>query len=470
MKFITISKLAMVASLTATIMYGCKKRDLSPEHITEKDGKTKVEAAGTGPYDVLGYGYNVTGEYANSNSSGYPVINISGFKASLPDRLIEEAPRTQQYLEEYGSNAYQYSQMISRKVEVTTGYSFFKSTLSSSFSSSQSFESKYIYGSYNLTIKHNRYRLNATADILRNYLTATFIDDINSKSPQEIVRDYGTHVSTDIYTGAKLEIIYQAETNNQNKETAARAGIKVGVFDKFGLTLDNSIDKKAAEQNFFRKLSYRTRGGDPSKGLIGEINLEQNSSGINISNWQGSSTSDNSVLVDFGQNGLIPLYDLVSDSKKRNALKGFIDQYLIDNQLQLIYSTYPVYAYYNQSLNVWRYEFNPERVPYLHDGSWAAKGIQFQAYKEQAPGTVPIYEFYAPATQDCTWGQNNLSSSYWQNGGVKFYAHSTPLTGIVPVYSYYHHKSQRSHFLGKDPGKPWPQNEWTNEGIAFYAK
>lgn len=38
--------------------------------------KSSAKFAGDGAYDVLGYGYNATGEYANSNSAGYQVIDI----------------------------------------------------------------------------------------------------------------------------------------------------------------------------------------------------------------------------------------------------------------------------------------------------------------------------------------------------------------------------------------------------------
>lgn len=130
----------------------------------------------------------------------------------------------------------------------------------------------------------------------------------------------------------------------------------------------------------------------------------------------------------------------------------------------------PVYAYYSLSMNVWRFEFNIDNIPYLHDGSWTNKGIYFYAYKQQIPGTVPVYEFYAPSTRDCTWNQNNLSDGYWQHGGTKFYAYPVAMDGAVPVYSYYHHRSRRSHYMGQSAGIPWPQNEWTNEGVIFYAK
>lgn len=155
----------------------------------------------------------------------------------------------------------------------------------------------------------------------------------------QIVQYYGTHVLIDIYTGAKLDMLFQSETISQDREYASRIGIKASVKNIFDFDIDNNIDaSQSSNTNFNKKLSYRTRGGDPSKGLVGGFNLDQSNSKINISNWQNSSTTENSVLVDFGQNGLIYIYDLVQDVSKRSELKAYVDQYLIDNQARLQYS------------------------------------------------------------------------------------------------------------------------------------
>ena len=81
---------------------------------------------GDGAYDILGYGYNATGEYANSNSSGYQVIDLEKFKNEQAGRLITDNVFSQEYLEEYGENAEAYSKMVSTKVGATAGFSLFK--------------------------------------------------------------------------------------------------------------------------------------------------------------------------------------------------------------------------------------------------------------------------------------------------------------------------------------------------------
>lgn len=314
------------------------------ENSKKSSGRNSAKFAGDGAYDILGYGYNATGEYANSNSSGYQVIDLEKFKNEQAGRLITDNVFSQEYLEEYGENAEAYSKMVSTKVGATAGFSLFKKLISVTFSSSVSntttnkFDAKYIYGSYNLLIKQRRFRFNATPALLSDYLTPEFSSDLQNNSPAQIVNDYGTHVAVDIYTGAKLDVMFQSETTNQSREKAARVGVKVGVKSIFDANVDNDVDTSESNKNFSRKLSFKTRGGDPSKSLVGELNLDQANPKINISSWQNSSTPTNAVLVEFGSNGLIPLYEFIKDPVKKAQLKAYIDQYLIDNQVKLDYT------------------------------------------------------------------------------------------------------------------------------------
>lgn len=153
--------------------------------------------------------------------------------------------------------------------------------------------------------------------MLADYVTPEFTQDLQTKSPQQIVQDYGTHVMVDIYTGAKMDIMFQSETSNESRERAARIGVKIGMLKVFDVDVQNDVNTSESSMNYSKKLSYRTRGGDPSKGLVGELNLDQNTPKVNIANWQNSSTVNNSVLVEFGNNGLVLIYNLVKDPAKK---------------------------------------------------------------------------------------------------------------------------------------------------------
>ncbi|MCJ8153616.1 MACPF domain-containing protein [Chryseobacterium sp. SSA4.19] len=338
MKKTTFISFALLAGLS---LLSCSADEIILEENTENFNHTSLpiheNSKQFGYYNALGYGYNVTGEYANANATGLKVIDTDKFKAEHPSRLDEGAILSQEYTEEYGQDATAYSKVLSEKVTATQLLRMYGKSISSPFTSALSgknFNPEYIYGNYNITIKQKRYRFNATVDLLSNYITSNFSQDIQSKTPEQIVNEYGTHVATDIYTGAKIDIVFQAKTTNPDRDRAARIGVKTasGTINTSGT---NDIDALEASKNYDKKLYYRTRGGNSSEAMAGIFSFSKEKPTINISKWQSTSTKENSVLVDFGSDGLIIIYDLVKDPVKRAELKLYIDEYLIKNQVIL---------------------------------------------------------------------------------------------------------------------------------------
>lgn len=300
-----------------------------------KSGSFKI-----GPYGGLGYGYNITGEYANANSSGLQVIDFEKFAKDHPARLVEEFPYSTQYSTISAEDASAFSNLISGKLDITTDLNMFGKMLSSNFSSTMTnnnkFDPKYIYGKATFTIEYNRFRVNSSTDVLKNYLTPEFLQSLDSKTPQQIVNDYGTHVMLDIYIGARLDAYYQSETTDQDREQASAEGIESAMNAVFNAASIND-NATLARKNFSQRLSFRTIGGDPSASLNGYLNLDldQSKSKVSIANWQKTTNFNNSYLVDIDSNGLIYIYDLVSDPTKKAALKAYVDQYIIDNKVTL---------------------------------------------------------------------------------------------------------------------------------------
>lgn len=284
-----------------------------------------------GKYNALGYGYNVLGEYANENSTTLKIIDTDKFKSEHHQRLSEENVLSHEYTENYGEDAAAYLKMISKKVSATQQFRVYGKTIpfSSAILSNKKYDPRFIYGNYNYIIKQKRFRLNESNELLSNYLTSNFTKDLEEKTAEQIVQKYGTHVAVDIYTGSIIDMIFQAKTTNPDRENAARIGVKTVAGT------DNEIDTQSASKNYEKKLFYKTRGGDKSLAIAGIFNLEKITPTINFYNWQSTSTIENAVLVDFGDNGLIFLYDLVKDPAKKAELKLYIDQYINENQVVL---------------------------------------------------------------------------------------------------------------------------------------
>ncbi len=455
--------LLCISSMLMLFLSSCSTEELNDEVINSKKShsSTSSRSAGDGLYDILGYGYNAAGEYANANSAGFQVIDVDKFKTEQGPRLISENTFSQDYIEEYGENAQVYSNMISAKVGAS---GLFKKVLSlavnGTITSSYKFDAKYIYGSYNLTIRQRRFRFNATTSLLADYATPEFTQDLQNKTPQQIVADYGTHVAMDIYTGAKMDIMFQSETTNENRENAARVGIKAGIKDVFDIDINNDITTTSSSMNYGKKLSYRTRGGDASKGLVGDLDLQQANSKVNISNWQNSSNISNAVLVDFGTNGLVLIYEFVKDAAKKAQLKAYVDQYLIDNRVVLEYKSVPIYGFYTGSGKDHYLSTSPA-VPTHYVG----EGEAFRAYNYKVPNTQPIYQFYSGSDKDHYYSTLPAVPNKYHYEKIAFYAAVSSTSTNKPVYQYYS-GSDKDHYYTTIFATP---NKYYYEKIAFYG-
>lgn len=440
--------------------------------------KGSRNSAGVGPYDVLGHGYDVTGFYAESSSAGFQIIDIARFKQDFSARVIDENPRIQEYKEDYGENSEQYSKSISNRASATTGFKLFGLSISGNFYSSNdessSFDIKYIYGSYKLLIKQKRYRLNASVVMLQNYLTPEFTFDLQNKSASQILRDYGTHVMIDIYTGGKFNMLYQAETSNEDRTLAARAGLKLGAHGIFNMSIadSNSVDISASQQNYSKRIAYKALGGDPTQQIRGLINIDFSTPSISLTAWQNSVTPNNSVLVDFGQHGLIPIYDLIIDPIKKNELTLAVNQYIINGSVKNKYKRVPVYHLY---LDGWA-NFKKSKMenhiltlfPKKEDRLMQNVGIVFYAYDQAKPGTVPIHRYRSEKLQDNFYTTVKKTYKDYKYERVEFYAYPTSNAEypLRPIYRYWSPKIHWDHYYSTVNAY---HVNYVSEGIEFYV-
>lgn len=430
--------------------------------------KSLTSKSGDGMYDLLGAGYDVTKKFANPESAGFQVIDIERFKTEQAGRLVLESLYSSELKEDYAENAESYSRGISSKTDATAKFKVYGVDISASFKYSKRdsthFDSKYIYGSCSVLIKQRRSRMNTSIDLLKQYLTPEFVADLQSKTAQQIVRDYGTHVLVDIYTGAKLDIMYQSETTNDNRVEASKVGVKVNVSKYFDVNTNTDVNTSSASKNINGKLHYTTRGGDPSKSLVGDINVNESTTKLNISGWQNSSTPSNSVLVDIAQSGLVNISDLIDNPTKKTELINYNTQYLADNTVVGIDIPEYLYSYKNDGASMHYLDFSTNLQPTNY---WINEGPNFKAFKYKAENTIPIYGYKSTVGWEHYYAKVSTlqPTSYWnQYMGVCFYAYSEPGPGRTPVYSY---KASSDHYFAISPSAG--SSYWTKEGIAFYA-
>lgn len=453
------------------LLFSCKKEvevqtDPLNEGLKKEKKSSLVRDLKDEKYNFLGFGYDITKDYANENSVGNEIIDIDKFLAGSSSKTIDlPPPNFQSKYEIYGDNAWSFSQNITKRVSVSTDIPVFKKVLTAGFGSSldvtNKFSGKHIYASENRLFLTRRLRMDVTATELTKYLKQSFIDRLKTLTPEEFVLHYGTHVLTDIYLGAKFEAVFQAETSSQFRNEAASFGLNAGMKGVFNFDTKDSTNTTDTYDSFNRRLFFYTRGGNPTATIEENvIDLEKQYSKVDVKQWQNSITLSNSVLVDFGGSRLIPIWELITDATKKAQIKNYILKYISDNQVALSHEAIPIYSYYNPKSG--DHFFTPDtRTPL----NYTKEGVMFYAFNYKVPSTVPIYSYYNKISGDHYLNQSSMAPINYTYEGVKFYAYPSKIGTSIPIYSYYNSKSG-DHYLNPSTTTP---SGYVREGIQFYA-
>ncbi len=459
--------------LLLAVFASCKKQsqvNLPSDQKVSKNNSLRPMSAGDGQTDVLGYGYDITGEYGTSSSAKFSVINVAALKADHPTRVELDQSTMQEGRLVAGDNAQSYLKQVSAKISSSLNIGIFKGTISGSYSDNDAFSSKYVYSSFSLIIQQKRLKINADYTLLKQYLQPSFLQDVQNGTPESIVNSYGTHVLTDFKLGAKLEALYRSETKKANRTVAATAGVDVSVKTIFSINTGYNYSLNDTYDNTYQTLHYRTYGGDPTKSLMGSVPLGGGMPTINISDWQSSATPENSELIDISTGGLIPIYELIDDPTKKAAVMTYVNQYLAANQVNV--TPVPIHVFYqpNDINHVYTAFFND--YPYQQNG-FTYLGTNFKAYASQIDGTQPVHAFYSPSGTNHTYTINRFDYPYEQNGyiyhGISFYAYTTQVPGSVPVHVFYHPGGVNHTYTINRYDYPYAQNGYQYLGVNFYA-
>lgn len=411
-------------------------------------------------FDKLGYGYDVTGEYANVSATKFPVINVAAIYALSKDRVIIDQTSVQLQNSVAGEDALRYSRAIAAKLKISSGLGLFKASVS--YFDSSNYSSDYIYSGYNLLIRQKQLKLNATIELLQQNLTPEFRSDIETQTPAFIVSKYGTHFIVDEVMGGRFEALFRARTTYSDRKAAAEAGMSVALKKLFNLDVSGGGSQSYAQYNSEERLYYRTVGGDASVSLLGDITLGPNlPTKIQLSQWQATATTDRSELIDFGPEALIPIASLIADRAKSQQVENYVKQYLIDREVKMVDAPSYVYQYYDEVKVSFAYSL--EKVPVLY-GRFKLMGPVFRAYPSKMYNAMPVYQYYSSTVGDFYFsGDANASIAGYQQQGIVYYAYDTQVPGTVPLYRYHYSavinkKHYNTYYYSTSdqlPGRDW---------------
>lgn len=338
-----MKKLFLFMSWVMLILSGCADEDIIERNSPSFPQSVNTRSAGDGVYDILGYGYDITGPYLDTKSSRAIVFDTN--------KLLEKGLITPYKLEESrfryssGKDVIDFTTNMSSSLQMSTP-GILKviggASLNIAFGGNSHYNSDYSFAYCTQQYIDSRYRISeADINVLKTCLTKQFIERLSTYTPEQIVEEYGTHVLKDIYLGAKLEVYYMAKSTSSSKKESINAGLGASLFSLFKMDGKFQYDESLAITNKEQSLYYFTIGGDPAVGVQGSLNPE-NSPSIDIGKWMASVKSSTPKFIDVDNNSqsFIPIYELVTDPTKKQTLKAYIDNYIKSKEVCSI-SLYP---------------------------------------------------------------------------------------------------------------------------------
>lgn len=338
-----MKKLFLFMSWVMLILSGCADEDIIERNSPSFPQSVNTRSAGDGVYDILGYGYDITGPYLDTKSSRAIVFDTN--------KLLEKGLITPYKLEESrfryssGKDVIDFTTNMSSSLQMsTTGILkvIGGASLNIAFGGNSHYNSDYSFAYCTQQYIDSRYRISeADINVLKTCLTKQFIERLSTYTPEQIVEEYGTHVLKDIYLGAKFEVYYMAKSTSSSKKESINAGLGASLFSLFKMDGKFQYDESLAITNKEQSLYYFTIGGDPAVGVQGSLNPE-NSPSIDIGKWMASVKSSTPKFIDVDNNSqsFIPIYELVTDPTKKQTLKAYIDNYIKSKEVCSI-SLYP---------------------------------------------------------------------------------------------------------------------------------
>ena len=261
--------------------------------------------AGDGEYDVLGMGYDVTGEYLHPLSVKSPVLDINKYKQDHEGRLITGTPSFGYDKMVSGYNSTDYVKKITEESKVKINLRFgnakdtmacFSQSITNTFTSEYSRSTKYSFASLD-AIRNTKYiRINDEVSDISKYLSNEFTEDLKNLSADRIVERYGTHVLTDFVIGGRYKLIFRSVIAKQMDSSTKRKAVessfelslkKIG----FSVNVENSTQIDESLTAFYEN-SKKDDVGHVTQLPVPSTPSTNNNTSSNTNNNQSSNTNN----------------------------------------------------------------------------------------------------------------------------------------------------------------------------------
>jgi hypothetical protein len=287
---------------------------------------------GSSKFNLIGYGYDIIGKYADTSSVKAPAVNIEAYAAAQPDRVSIGRTTSGGAWSMYAKDAEDFAYKISSKLKESKGMMLFKHTITDAFPGQDALSNKYIYAQYEYAMTWKTIRTDIVDARVKDYLTPGFRNDVQSLTPENLVKKYGTHILSGVTLGAKFNVYYQAKSAGSDKLHSSIVGFTYALKQVFGVMSGFLDPLKPADINAISepKLVYEAIGGDPSK--VKRI-VADGKTQIRFNEWVSTCTEDKALFTNIVS--MVPLYELIGNPTKKAEIKDYITSYIEQNQVKL---------------------------------------------------------------------------------------------------------------------------------------
>lgn len=327
-------KLILLGMLS--LLFSCTSEEFTEENNPSKPNEQPLNDTGYQPYssgdglwDVLGYGYDIKGDFANPSYAKANILKINLLENE--NRLTTHILNTTEATIIANYNATEYKKDVSTKVNLGGSgfFNLFDASLSGKFDKTVVANGNYAFASSDYLITKKKISIDANAAELSQYLTLNFREDADQLTPKDFTDIYGTHLIKTAYLGAKLNIVFTGNSGLNSSVKATEAGLSVSFLSGkvFGLSVGAGYNPSYSYSGKFSdsRMYCKSVGGSsiisiPSLDITNPTQLPN----IDISSWLSSITDNNSLLINFDNTSLLANYQLVLDPLVSKEIKNHV--------------------------------------------------------------------------------------------------------------------------------------------------
>jgi len=194
--------------------------------------------------------------------------------------------------------------------------------------------SAYVYYAITYYNSHNGYFYGANT---KNYLTSDFKNDVLAFTANALVAKYGTHVLANVFEGTKFEVLYRFKSDDYYNEDMAKKYFQARMKEYIGgipMYIETGIGQVTTKIKTDEQFIFNSIGS--SKKLCGVItSTDSNPDSITLDINQVFKTGNyKPQFIAIGQNGIIPIYELISDETRKLEVKTYIEKYMSSNTMK----------------------------------------------------------------------------------------------------------------------------------------